>query len=84
MNALITCLEAHGLQTSRSAVVRHGYGPGLKKSTEIGTGHFIYIEPGVPHAVFNLRLQEVVAAVVARSDPAEWERIVPYDRNAEN
>ena len=61
--------------------VRHEYGPGLKKSIENEAGDFIYIEPGVPHEVFNLSDTEPVVAVVARSDASEWENIVPYDRN---
>jgi uncharacterized RmlC-like cupin family protein len=63
--------------------VRHEYGPGLKKSIENGPGDFIYIEPGVPHEVFNQSDSEPVVAVVARSDASEWENIVPYDRNSE-
>ena len=63
--------------------VRHEYGPGLKKSVDNGAGDFIYIEPGVPHEVFNLSETEPVVAVVARSDATEWENIVPYDRNSE-
>jgi uncharacterized RmlC-like cupin family protein len=62
--------------------VRHEYGPGLKKSVDNEAGDFIYIEPGVPHEVFNLSDTEPVVAVVARSDPSEWENIIPYDRNA--
>jgi uncharacterized RmlC-like cupin family protein len=61
--------------------VRHEYGPGLKHSLENGPGDFIYIEPGVPHEVFNLSQTEPVVAVVARSDPSEWENIIPYHRN---
>ena len=34
--------------------VRHEYGPGLSSSVENEAGDFIYIEPGVPHEVFNL------------------------------
>ena len=63
--------------------VRHEYGPGLKKAVENEAGDFIYIEPGVPHEVFNLSDTEPVRAVVARSDPSEWENIIPYDRNTE-
>jgi len=63
--------------------VRHEYGPGLKQSIENGPGDFIYIEPGVPHEVFNQSDTEPVVAVVARSDASEWENIVPYDRNSE-
>jgi uncharacterized RmlC-like cupin family protein len=62
--------------------VRHEYGPGLKKSVDNEAGDFIYIEPGVPHEVFNLSDTEPVVAVVARSDPSEWENIIPYDRNS--
>ena len=61
--------------------VRHEYGPGLKHVIENQAGDFIFIEPGVPHEVFNLSQTEPVVAVVARSDASEWENIVPYDRN---
>jgi uncharacterized RmlC-like cupin family protein len=61
--------------------VRHEYGPGLKRSVDNEAGDFIYIEPGVPHEVFNLSDTEPVVAVVARSDPSEWDNIIPYDRN---
>ena len=62
--------------------VRHEYGPGLKKSIDNEAGDFIYIEPGVPHEVFNLSKTEPVVAVVARSDASEWENIIPYDRKS--
>ncbi len=64
--------------------VRHEYGPGLKKAVENEAGDFIFIEPGVPHEVFNLSDTEPVLAVVARSDASEWENIVTYDRNSES
>jgi uncharacterized RmlC-like cupin family protein len=60
--------------------VRHEYGPGLSHILENGPGDFIYIEPGVPHEVFNMSTTEPVVAVVARSDASEWEHIVPYER----
>src|SRR6266404_4339299 len=63
--------------------VRHEYGPGCKQSIENVAGDFIYIEPGVPHEVFNCSDTEPVVAVVARSDATEWENIVPYDRKRE-
>lgn len=63
--------------------VRHEYGPGLRQSIENQAGDFIYIEPGVPHEVFNISDTEPVVAVVARSDASEWENIVNYDRNSE-
>ena len=63
--------------------VRHEYGPGLSRSVENQAGDFLFIEPGVPHEVFNLSPTEPVVAVVARSDATEWEHIIPYDRNSE-
>jgi uncharacterized RmlC-like cupin family protein len=63
--------------------VRHEYGPGLSRILENGPGDFIYIEPGVPHEVFNMSTTEPVVAVVARSDASEWEHIVPYERPPE-
>ena len=60
--------------------VRHEYGPNLEFSVDNEAGDFIFIEPGVPHEVFNLSDTEPVVAVVARSDPAEWEHIIPYAR----
>lgn len=58
--------------------VRHEYGSELKYSVENEAGDFIFIEPGVPHEVFNVSDSEPVVAVVARSDASEWENIVPY------
>lgn len=60
--------------------VRHEYGDHLRQSVDNAAGDLIFIEPGVPHEVFNLSTSEPVVAVVARSDPSEWEHIVSYDR----
>ena len=60
--------------------VRHEFGDHLKQSVENKAGDFIYIEPGVPHEVFNMSDTEPVVAVVARSDADEWSHIVNYDR----
>ena len=60
--------------------VRHEYGEGLKQSIENQAGDFIFIEPGVPHEVFNMSDTEPVVAVVARSSADEWDEIVPYER----
>ncbi len=61
--------------------VRHEYGPGLECSVENSAGDFIYIEPGVPHEVFNVSDTEPVVAVVARAAADEWDPIIPYDPN---
>ncbi len=60
--------------------VRHEFGDRLTQSVENGAGDFIFIEPGVPHEVFNLSDTEPVVAVVARSDADEWSHIIAYDR----
>jgi uncharacterized RmlC-like cupin family protein len=60
--------------------VRHEYGPNLELTVENQAGDFIFIEPGVPHEVFNVSDTEPVVAVVARSDASEWEHIIPYKR----
>jgi uncharacterized RmlC-like cupin family protein len=62
--------------------VRHEYGPSLEFAIENEAGDFIFIEPGVPHEVFNLSDTEPVVAVVARSDASEWEHIIPFTRPA--
>src|SRR6267143_5199045 len=60
--------------------VRHEYGPALEHTLENEAGDFIFIEPGVPHEVFNLSVTDPVVAVVARSDAGEWENIVNFTR----
>ncbi len=65
-----------------SGRVRHEYGSALEQSIENQAGDFIFIEPGVPHEVFNMSDTEPVVAVVARSDASEWENIVNFTRPA--
>ena len=55
----------------------HTYGENLKKSVINEAGDFIYIKPGVPHEVFNIG-EEPLIAFVARSAADEWDRIVDY------
>lgn len=62
--------------------VRHAYGDGLKHSVENEAGDFIFIEPGIPHEVYNMSDTEPVVAIVARSSADEWDNIVDYDPNA--
>src|SRR5262249_6790648 len=62
--------------------VRHEFGSGLKQSIENEAGDFIYIKPGVPHEVFNMSNTKPLFAFVARSSAGEWDKRVPYDRDA--
>jgi uncharacterized RmlC-like cupin family protein len=64
--------------------VRHEYGHALKQAVDNEAGDFIFIEPGVPHEVFNLSDTQPVVAVVARSSAEEWDRIIPYDRQGDD
>lgn len=59
--------------------VKHAYGEGLRNTIDNAAGDFIFIEPGIPHEVYNLSETDPVVAVVARSDASEWEHIIPYD-----
>lgn len=59
--------------------VEHRYGKGLSKSVINTAGDFIFIEPDVPHEVYNLSDSEPIIAVVARSSPHQWDEIIPYD-----
>ena len=57
--------------------VRHEYGAGCREVLENTAGDFIYIEPGVPHEVFNMSDTDPVVAVVARARAHQWEKIKP-------
>ena len=62
--------------------VRHVYGENLEKTIDNEAGDFIFIEPGMPHEVYNLSDTDPVVAVVARSDASEWQNIIPYPSEA--
>jgi uncharacterized RmlC-like cupin family protein len=57
--------------------VKHTYGEGLTSEVINEAGDFIYIKPGVPHEVFNIG-DEPLIAFVARSTADEWDKIVNY------
>ena len=62
--------------------VRHEFGDHLRESVENNAGDFIYIEPGIPHEVFNLSDTEPVVAGVARSDADDWAHSSTYERES--
>jgi uncharacterized RmlC-like cupin family protein len=55
------------------------YGPGLRESVITEAGDFLFIPPGMPHQPFNLDDTLAARAIVARNQPDEHERVVPYD-----
>lgn len=57
--------------------VKHTFGEGLTQSVMNEAGDFIYIKPGVPHEVFNIG-DEPLIAFVARSAADEWDKIINY------
>jgi len=55
------------------------YGEELENSVVTEAGDFLFIPPNVPHEAINLSKTEPARAIVARNDPDEQERVVPYN-----
>jgi uncharacterized RmlC-like cupin family protein len=55
------------------------YGEGLSNSVISEAGEFLFIPPGMPHEAINLSNAEPARAIVARNDPNEQERVIPYE-----
>ena len=55
------------------------YGPQLEQVVVSAAGDFLFIPPGVPHEARNLSQTEAARAVVARNDPNEREKVLPYE-----
>jgi len=56
------------------------WGPSLENEVVSEAGDFLFVPPGVPHEAINLSSSEPARAVVARNDPAEQDKIEPYQR----
>jgi uncharacterized RmlC-like cupin family protein len=54
------------------------YGEGLTESIVSEAGDFLFVPPGVPHQAINLSDTETARAIVARNDPAEQDKVAPY------
>jgi uncharacterized RmlC-like cupin family protein len=54
------------------------YGPALESSVVSEAGDFLFIPPGMPHEAINLSATEPARAIVARNDPNEQDKVVPY------
>jgi uncharacterized RmlC-like cupin family protein len=54
------------------------FGDGLSESIISEAGDFLFVPPGVPHEAINLSATEPARAIVARNDPAEQDKVVPY------
>jgi uncharacterized RmlC-like cupin family protein len=79
------CAEPHRHADYETAIyllsgrVETRYGPALEETVVNEPGDFLFIPPDVPHQAFNLSDTEEARAIVARNDPNEQERVVPYD-----
>jgi uncharacterized RmlC-like cupin family protein len=55
------------------------WGDALQNETVSQAGDFLFIPAGVPHEAINLSADEPVRAIIARNDPAEQDKVKPYE-----
>lgn len=55
------------------------WGGRLENELVSGPGEFLFVPPGVPHEALNLSATEPARAVIARNDPAEQDKVMPFD-----
>lgn len=58
------------------------WGPALEHEVVSKAGEFLFVPPGVPHEAINLSPSQPARAVVARNDPAEQDKVLPFVRAA--
>jgi len=56
------------------------WGESLEHEVVSEAGEFLFVPPGVPHEAVNMSTVEPARAVIARNDPAEQDKVVPYAR----
>ncbi len=54
------------------------WGTALEHEVVSQPGDFLFVPPGVPHEAINLSATEPARAVVARNDPAEQDKVLPF------
>jgi len=54
------------------------WGHALENEVISEAGDFLFVPPGVPHEAINLSATEAARAVVARNDPAEQDKVEPF------
>ena len=62
--------------------VRTRFGARLEHEVVSEPGDFLFVPPGVPHEAINLSDTEPARAIVARNDPAEQDKVEPYEDEA--
>jgi uncharacterized RmlC-like cupin family protein len=58
--------------------VKTRWGEALEHEVISKAGDFLFVPPGVPHEAINMSASKAARAVVARNDPAEQDKVVPY------
>jgi len=58
--------------------VRTRWGYALENEVVSEAGDFLFVPPGVPHEAINLSATQPARAVVARNDPAEQDKVEPF------
>lgn len=58
------------------------WGEALEHEIVSEAGDFLFVPPGVPHEAINLSESASARAVVARNDPAEQDKVEPYEPSA--
>lgn len=58
--------------------VKTRWGDALEHEVISQAGDFLFVPPGVPHEAINMSATHAARAVVARNDPAEQDKVVPY------
>ncbi|MDH3631986.1 MAG: cupin domain-containing protein [Gammaproteobacteria bacterium] len=64
--------------------VRTRWGPTLEHEVVSQPGDFLFVPPGVPHEAINLSATEPARAIVARNDPAEQGKVLPFTSGQAN
>jgi len=54
------------------------WGAALENEVVSEAGDFLFVPPGIPHEAINLSATEPARAVVARNDPAEQDKVLPF------
>ena len=60
------------------------WGPALEHEVVSQAGDFLFVPPDVPHEAINLSATKAARAVVARNDPAEQDKVLPFTKSTQN
>ena len=60
------------------------WGRTLEHEVVSKAGDFLFVPPDVPHEAINLSATEPARAVVARNDPAEQDKVLPFTKPTQN